>query len=50
MYRLFDKTSNDHVADTMATSVRFFNELYDGDVSLMLTRSFDGFMVGITAM
>lgn len=45
VYRLFDKSSSDLVMETLATSVRFFNELYDGDVTLMLVRSYDGFMV-----
>lgn len=45
VFRLFDKSSSDCVTDTLGTSVRFFNELYDGDVTLMLTRSYDGFVV-----
>lgn len=45
IYRLFDRSTVERVMDTLGTSVRFFNELYDGDVTLMLLRSSEGFVV-----
>lgn len=43
VFRLFDRSTPESAVTTLGTSSRFWNVLYDGDVTNMLLRSFEGF-------
>jgi hypothetical protein len=45
VFRLYDRTSPESMVETLSTSVRFINELYDNDVTSMLLRGIEGFVV-----
>jgi hypothetical protein len=44
VFRLYDRTSSETAVETLGTSCRFVNELFDMDVTNMLIRANDGFL------